>query len=64
MAGAADKLELAHLFLWQVLPISLNGPIIFMADTAYNIKWAHLFFIAGAANKIDWAHYFYGKYCR
>jgi hypothetical protein len=63
MAGAADKLELAHLFLWQVLPIGLNGPILFMADTAYNIKRANLFFIAGAANKIDWAHSFYGRCC-
>ena len=58
MAGAADKLELAHLFLWQVLPISLNGPIIFMADTVYNIKRAHLFFIAGAADKLELAHLF------
>jgi hypothetical protein len=48
MAGAADKLELAHIYLWQVLPISLNWPI---------------FFMAGAADKLKWAHYFYGRYC-
>jgi hypothetical protein len=42
MAGAANKLNWAHLFLWQVLLIRLIGPIIFMA---------------GAANKLEWAHY-------
>ena len=42
VADDANKLEWTHYVLWQVLPISLNGPIIFMA---------------GAANKLERAHY-------
>jgi hypothetical protein len=51
MAGAAHKLELAHFFLWQMLPISLNGPIIFMAGAASGLKWAHYFFMASICHK-------------
>jgi hypothetical protein len=55
-----------------MLPINLNGPIIFIMDATYKLEWAcyyllrvlpinmngPIIFIMGATYKLKWAHYF------
>ena len=38
MAGMAYKIDWAHLISWQLLPIRMNRPIIFMANAVNKIE--------------------------
>jgi hypothetical protein len=58
MAGAINKFEWAHYLLSQMLPMSLNGPIyIFWQLLPISLNGL-IIFMSGATNKIECAYYF------
>jgi hypothetical protein len=47
-----------------MLPMALNGPIIFLTIAANSLEWAQYYYFAAAANGLEWAHYFFNKCCQ
>ena len=69
ITDATNELEWAQpeLLLWQMLSMSLNGPINFMEGASNTNEWAHLYFIVGAGVlpiSFNGPIYFYGRCCQ